>query len=93
MGMCAVDTFELVRYHGMLPQGKLNKLLLDKVDLEGTNEWSIRQFTGILYTKVIYLVYRQPGNRYDGVKRNKKQDSITSSTSRSRKECDYRPSS
>ena len=53
MGINTVDTFRLARFHNMLPKGQL-KIVLNDIDSNDTNTFSMKKFAGILCTQLLY---------------------------------------
>ena len=57
LGINVVDTFQLAKFHGFLPQGRVGNLIPHGNDTEGTNEITMQRFAGILSTQLLYKAY------------------------------------
>ena len=59
MGINVVDTFRLAKFHNMLPpaKGRSLNLVLNDVDADDTNIFSMKKFAGILSTQLLYKAH------------------------------------
>ena len=52
-----MDTFRLCNFHGFLPRGRVGGIITDDVDHDGSNELTMKRFSGILAMQLIYKAW------------------------------------
>ena len=57
LGINAVDTYRLAKFHGFIPQGRVGNLVQEENDTEGNNDLTMQRFAGILSTQLLYKAY------------------------------------
>ena len=62
MGISAVDAFRLAKFHNFLPCGRINNVVKNDIEDDGTNELSMKRFSGILANQLLYKAYNLNSN-------------------------------